>query len=55
LVQEGEWVRVWYSRSGYLGYSIHTFTEETDANGDLTGNTFVADDSMMVTSVQVAR
>jgi len=55
LVQEGEWVRVWYSRSGYLGFLIHTITEGTDVNGDPTGNTYVADDSMMVTSVQVSR
>ncbi len=55
FVHEGEWVRVWYSRSGYLGYSIHTFVEQTDENGDPTGNTFVVDDSMYVTSVQVAR
>ncbi len=54
-VHEGEWVRVWYSRSGYLGYSIHTFVEQTDENGDPTGNTFVADDSMFVTSVHVVR
>lgn len=55
VVQEGEWVRVWFSREGYLGYSIHSFEEETNENGEPTGSTFVADESMTVTSVDLAR
>ncbi len=54
-LEPGEWVRAWYSRAGYLGYSIHTFSQETDANGDPTGVTYVYDDSMYVSSVQISR
>jgi len=55
VVQEGEWVRVWYSRQGYLGYSIHLSGEQTNDQGEPTGTTFVADESMLVTSMSIAR
>ena len=54
-LEEGEWVHVWYSRAGYLGYSIRTYAQGTDENGEPTGVTYVFDDSMFVTSVQIAR
>jgi hypothetical protein len=55
LIQEGEWIRVWYSRSGFVGYSIHTFSEGTDEDGEPTGITFVADESMWLTSMHLER
>jgi hypothetical protein len=55
MIGDGEWARVWYSREGYLGYSVHTFIVETDENGDPTGRTYVADDSMRVTSITISR
>jgi len=54
-VHEGEWIYLWYSRQGYLGYSIHTFSLATGPDGQPTGAVYVLDDSMRVTSVQVAR
>lgn len=54
-LQDGEWIYLWYSRQGYLGYSIHTFALATGPNGEPTGAVYVLDDSMKVTSVQVAR
>jgi len=44
LLHEGEWVRVWFSRDGFLGYSFHF--------GD---GTYESDESMMVTSLQIAK
>lgn len=55
MIHEGEWARVWYSRDGYLGYSIHTFIIGTDENGDPTGETYVADDSLRVASLAISR
>lgn len=52
---DGEWIYLWYSRQGYLGYSIHTSAPATGPDGEPTGITYVFDDSMRVTSVQVAR
>ena len=54
-VNEGEWVRVWYSREGYLGYSIHLSSEVTNENGEPTGEIFVADESMTVTSINIVQ
>ena len=55
LIHEGEWVRVWYSRKGYLGYSIHTIFEGTNPDGSPSGITYVADEGMKVASVQIVR
>jgi len=52
-IHEGEWIYLLYSRQGYLGYSLHTFIKGTGPDGDPTGITYVADESMTVTSVQV--
>ncbi len=54
-IHAGEWIYLWYSREGYLGYSIHTFLKGTGPDGEPTGVTYVADESMRVTTVQVAR
>ncbi len=54
-LQDGEWIYLWYSRQGYLGYSMHTFALATGPDGQPTGGTYVLDDSMRVTSVQIAR
>jgi hypothetical protein len=54
-VHPGEWIFVWYSREGYLGYSIHAESPVTGPNGDPTGQVYVSDDSMRVTSVEIAR
>src|SRR5258706_16069326 len=54
-VHEGEWIYIWYSRYGFLGYSIHTFGEVTDPDGQPTGVVYVYDESMMATSVAVDR
>lgn|SRR6266850_996514 len=54
-VHEGEWIYIWYSRYGFLGYSIHTFDEVTDPDGQPTGVVYVYDESMMATSVAVDR
>lgn len=54
-VHEGEWVRVWWSRQGYLGYSLHFLDEETDANGQPTGNVFSADEGMTVTGITLVK
>ncbi len=55
LIQEGEWIRIWYSREGFLGYSIHTFLEGTNEDGEPTGITYVADETMKVTSMHIER
>jgi len=55
LLQAGEWVRVWFSREGYLGYSIHTFAEGTNQDGEPTGVTYELDDWMKLTSKNIVR
>ncbi|HKO21227.1 MAG TPA: hypothetical protein VJX91_01110 [Candidatus Eisenbacteria bacterium] len=54
-VKEGEWVRVWWSRQGYLGYSIHFVDEETDADGQPTGKVYVSDEAMTVTGINLVK
>jgi hypothetical protein len=54
-VHEGEWARVWYSREGFLGYSIRLSAPVTNETGEPTGAIYVADDSMMVTSISTSR
>jgi len=54
-LQDGEWIYLWYSRQGYLGYSIHTYALATGPDGEPTGAVYVLDDSMKVTSMEVAR
>jgi hypothetical protein len=53
LLGEGEWVRVWYSRKGFLGYSLHFVSEGTNLDGSPSGVIYTADEWMMVTSVQI--
>jgi hypothetical protein len=50
-VGEGEWIRLYYGRRGYLGYSIHLVDPATSA-GDAY---FVFDDAMLLTSADLAR
>jgi hypothetical protein len=54
-LQEGEWVRVWYSQRGYLGYSIHTFLNGTNSDGSPSGITYTDDEWMKVTSIEIDR
>jgi hypothetical protein len=55
LLQEGEWVRVWYSQFGYLGYSLHSFSEGTNTDGSPSGVTYALDESMKVASIHFGR
>jgi hypothetical protein len=48
-VGQGEWIRLWYGRSGYLGYSIH-LVEPLTSQGDAYT---VIDDSMFLTAVHL--
>jgi hypothetical protein len=54
-LQDGEWIYLWYSRQGYLGYSLHASALATGPDGEPTGDVYVLDDWMRVTSVQAAR
>jgi hypothetical protein len=54
-VHEGEWVRLWWSHDGFVGYSVHLVDAETDSNGEPTGVLYVADESMIVTSMAITR
>jgi hypothetical protein len=54
-IHEGEWVREWWSRRGWLGYSLHFLEEETDTDGQPTGRIFTADESMIVESLNISR
>jgi hypothetical protein len=53
--QDGEWIYLWYSRQGFLGYSLHASTPRTGPDGEPTGDVYVFEESMRVTSVHVAR
>jgi hypothetical protein len=46
---DGEYVRLYYGRAGYLGYSIHSSAEATDGNGEPTGVIAIFDDDMRLT------
>jgi hypothetical protein len=54
-LQDGESIYLWYSRQGFLGYSLHTFALATDPDGEPTGDVYVLDEGMKVTSVQVVQ
>ena len=53
-IHEGEWLRLWWSRVGFVGYSLHLQSEQTDPNGDPTGEIYVADESMIATSISIS-
>ena len=45
---EGEYVRLFYGRVGYIGYSIHSSFQVTDENGQPTGVTAIVDDTRLL-------
>jgi hypothetical protein len=53
-VDEREWIRLFYGRSGYLGYSLHLQEQGLDEDGNPTGITYVFDDEMLLTSANLA-
>ncbi|HET9951144.1 MAG TPA: hypothetical protein VFS09_05045, partial [Candidatus Eisenbacteria bacterium] len=54
-MNEDEWVRVWYSRSGYLGYWIRFVYLESDEPGGEPIRRHIIDDVMSVTQIEIER
>jgi len=52
-LHDGEWIYLWYSRQGFLGYLLHTSTPKAGPDGEPTGDFYVFEEGMRVTSVQV--
>ena len=47
---EGEFVRLFYGRVGYIGYSIHSSFQAADENGQPTGVTAIVDEVRLLTA-----
>lgn len=54
-MKEGEYVRLWYGRAGYVGYSLHLWDVATDADGNPTRVTATFDDTMILTDAELRR
>jgi hypothetical protein len=52
-LKPGEYVRLWYGRTGFIGYSVHTSGADTDSQGNPTGLTAIFDDSMLLTGYEL--